>query len=84
MSLTNVSPGAHTYAVAASNIWGEGELGEPLTTPGKPSKPGALKLKTVRLVMESSPDMETWTALAAVDVPASESRQFFRAVFDTP
>lgn len=37
--LAGVTPGQHTFEVAAMNLWGEGPKSDPLTTPPAASKP---------------------------------------------
>ena len=49
--LTDVTPGAHTYVIAAANIWSEGEKSDPVSTP--PGLPG--KVRNLRIVTITVP-----------------------------
>lgn len=44
LTLTGVSPGRHTYALTATNYWGESDLSNPATTPRYPGKPINLRI----------------------------------------
>lgn len=44
VALTNVVPGIHTYALTASNYWGESYLSNPASTPKVTGKPVNLHL----------------------------------------
>lgn len=44
ITLTNVAPGVHTYALTASNYWGESQLSNSDSTPKVTGKPENLRL----------------------------------------
>lgn len=44
LTLMNVSPGVHIYAITASNYWGESDLSAPVSTPKLIGKPVNVRL----------------------------------------
>lgn len=44
ITLTNVVPGVHVYALTASNYWGESDLSNTASTPKVTGKPANLRL----------------------------------------
>jgi hypothetical protein len=46
-TIPNVVPGAHSYTVAAENIWGLGPQSDPVVTPAVASKCGGVNINVV-------------------------------------
>lgn len=44
-SVVNASPGKHTYAVTATNLWGESLRSDSVSTPASPGKPTNLRVE---------------------------------------
>lgn len=73
-------PGRYTFAVTASNIWGESDRSNEASTPaGVPSAPGGLRIGVMNVQLMESPDMAKWTPVYSYVVTAR--RAFYRVQF---
>ena len=71
-----------TFAVSATNLYGESLLSVPVSTPsGQPSAPSNPRIEgKKRVAMESSEDLKEWKELLVV--AGDKEREFFRLRID--
>lgn len=71
-----------TFAITATNVFGESLLSAPVSTPiGQPSIPSGPRIEGKKnVVMESSENLEDWRQL--VVVTSDKEREFFRLRMD--
>ena len=71
-----------TFAITATNVFGESLLSAPVSTPsGQPSVPNNPRIEGKRnVIMESSENLEDWREL--VVVASDREREFFRLRMD--
>lgn len=72
--------GRHTFAATSVNQWGESIRSVPVSTPLLPTPPKGGKIKTLKLTLQSSRDMQNWNALVSFEIPW-EQNQLFRCLF---
>lgn len=82
-TITDVTPGVHTYGITYVNLWGESVIVAQVSTPPVivPPDGAELRIKSVKIALQTSEDMEAWNTVDTYEVPES-NRAFYRIAFN--
>lgn len=78
-TVTDVTPGEHTYGITWINMWGETVIVAQVSTPPVivPPDGAELRIKSVKLAILKSTDMESWQPVTTFTEPM-DRRAFYK------